>query len=82
MIRELEFLQPLALSFLGQHRRIGPYGAAGGREGLAGRQRIIRANGDVIELKEIDGCEVSEGDRFVLETPGGGGWGPPDEEQP
>ena len=82
LIRELEFLQPLALSFLGQHRRIGPYGAAGGREGLAGRQRIIRANGDVIELKEIDGCEVSEGDRFVLETPGGGGWGPPDEEQP
>lgn len=74
-VRETVFLRPVSLSILAQHRAQGPYGVDGGRPGAPGTQRVIRANGDVVELRGVDGCEVAEGDRLVLETPGGGGWG-------
>jgi 5-oxoprolinase (ATP-hydrolysing) len=48
---------------------------AGGGKGAVGRQVIIRADGSRHELGGIDGCEVQPGDRLVLETPGGGGYG-------
>ena len=58
-----------------RHRVEAPYGAAGGKEGALGRQAVVRAGGEVVELSGIDGLEVEPGDRLVLETPGGGGWG-------
>jgi 5-oxoprolinase (ATP-hydrolysing) len=76
-VRELRFLAPLSLSLLSQHRASGPYGVAGGGEGLPGRQRLLRADGTVEELGSVDGREVTAGDRLLLETPGGGGWGEP-----
>ena len=75
VVRELTFLAPVSLSVLGQHRREGPAGAAGGGPGAPGRQRVIRASGEVEELAAIDGRELATGDRLLLETPGGGGWG-------
>jgi 5-oxoprolinase (ATP-hydrolysing) len=54
-----------------------PYGVAGGFEGAVGRQAIIGADGSRRELSGIDGCKVKSGDRIVLETPGGGGYGFP-----
>jgi 5-oxoprolinase (ATP-hydrolysing) len=80
VVRELQFLRPLSLSLLSQHRSEGPYGMAGGRPGKRGHQRIIRANGEVVEVAGVDGCDVETGDRLILETPGGGGWGTPIEE--
>jgi 5-oxoprolinase (ATP-hydrolysing) len=77
-VREIEFLAPMSLSILSQHRRAGPYGAAGGEPGQPGRQRLVRASGEVEELAPIDGREVLSGDRLILETPGGGGWGTPE----
>ncbi|HEU0301783.1 MAG TPA: hydantoinase B/oxoprolinase family protein, partial [Longimicrobium sp.] len=74
-VRELTFLQPVSLSVLTQHRAEGPYGVDGGRPGAPGRQRVIRATGEVLELGSVDGTEMNPGDRLVLETPGGGGWG-------
>jgi len=74
-VRELTFLAPLSLSILSQHRREGPPGAAGGAAGAPGRQRVTRRGGEVMELGAVDGCEVEPGDRLLLETPGGGGWG-------
>jgi 5-oxoprolinase (ATP-hydrolysing) len=75
VVRELTFLEPVALSILSQHRREGPFGAAGGEAGKPGRQRLVRASGETVELGAIDGCDASSGDRLILETPGGGGWG-------
>jgi len=75
VIRELRFLEPMALSILSQHRRERPYGLEGGEPGAPGRQMLIRANGERLELAGIDGLEVEPGDRLVLETPGGGGFG-------
>ncbi len=77
VVRELTFLAPVSLSVLTQHRREGPAGAAGGGAGAPGRQRVVRAGGEVEELAAVDGRELAAGDRLVLETPGGGGWGIP-----
>lgn len=74
-VRELTFLAPMSLSLLSQHRIERPYGMQGGSPGAPGRQRLIRATGETIELRGIDGTEVQPGDRLILETPGGGGWG-------
>jgi 5-oxoprolinase (ATP-hydrolysing) len=78
VVRELTFLEPMSLSLLTQHRVEAPYGVAGGGPGQPGRQRLVRSgSGEVEELAPIAGCEVAPGDRLVLETPGGGGWGAP-----
>lgn len=74
VVREFEFLSPLTVSLLTQHRMSGPYGLAGGADGQAGRQTLIR---DGCE-SELPGCvsfEAQAGDRLCLQTPGGGGWG-------
>jgi 5-oxoprolinase (ATP-hydrolysing) len=68
----------MSLSILSQHRVERPYGLEGGEPGLPGAQRVVRASGGVVELGPVDGCEVEAGDRLVLETPGGGGFGAPD----
>lgn len=82
VVRELEFLRPFSVSVLTQHRKVPPYGLEGGGDGAVGRQRVIRASGDELELKPVDGVEVEPGDRIVLETPGGGGYGDSGEGQP
>ena len=74
-VREFLFLAPVSLSLLGQHRREGPYGMAGGGPGLPARQRLIRASGEEQDLGATFGGDVAAGDRLIVETPGGGGWG-------
>jgi 5-oxoprolinase (ATP-hydrolysing) len=78
LVREIEFLAPLEFSILSQHRVSAPYGMNGGGEGAVGRQVIVAADGSSRVLEGIDGCEVKTGDRVILETPGGGGYGPPE----
>ncbi len=75
VIREIEFLAPLQFSILSQHRDSAPFGMAGGGDGAVGRQTIIRADGGRRSIRGVDGCPVDNGDRLVLETPGGGGYG-------
>jgi 5-oxoprolinase (ATP-hydrolysing) len=77
LIRELRFLEPASVSILSQHRVVAPYGLAGGEPGLPGEQRVIRRDGGQLRLDPIDGCEVEAGDRLIVETPGGGGYGEP-----
>ncbi|MEJ2190081.1 MAG: hydantoinase B/oxoprolinase family protein [Acidobacteriota bacterium] len=79
LVREIEFLAPLELSILSQHRVQAPYGLAGGGPGLVGRQMIVGADGRRRGLGGIDACEVAAGDLLVLETPGGGGYGSEDD---
>ncbi len=74
-VRELTFLEPVALSILSQHRVEAPFGVEGGAPGAVGRQRLLRASGEALELGPIDSCDAGPGDRLILETPGGGGFG-------
>ncbi|MFD7486456.1 hydantoinase B/oxoprolinase family protein [Streptomyces mirabilis] len=76
-VRRIRFQQPMTVSTLSQHRRVPPYGMAGGEPGALGANRVERADGTVTELGASDTAEVGPGDVLVIETPGGGGYGPP-----
>ena len=75
--RRIRFLTPMTVSLLSSHRRVPPYGMAGGAPGQPGHQWVERADGRVTGLTGCDCVQVGPGDVFVLETPGGGGYGPP-----
>ena len=74
-MREIRVLEPCRLSVLGDRRRHPPPGAAGGRSGVRGR---TLANGEEIPGKDTRWLEF--GDVVRTETPGGGGYGPPEAE--
>ena len=80
-MRELEFLEPVTLSVLTQRRDRGPWGAAGGESGQPGRQFVQRVGAAREPLRALDRVELDAGDRFVIETPGGGGYGVPGAEE-
>ena len=73
--RRLRFLAPMTLTLLSSHRRIPPYGLAGGEPGALGRQWVERADGSIQQMSGRDSVQVEAGDVFVIETPGGGGYG-------
>lgn len=76
-VRRIRFLEPMTVSTLSQHRRVPPYGMAGGGPGALGVNRVERADGTVTELGGSGAADVGPGDVLVIETPGGGGYGPP-----
>ncbi|WP_165488367.1 hydantoinase B/oxoprolinase family protein [Actinomadura formosensis] len=73
--RRIRFLEPMTVTTLSSHRRVPPYGMAGGRPGAVGRQWVERTGGTVTPMKGCDSLPVGTGDVFVIETPGGGGYG-------
>ncbi|MFF4213534.1 hydantoinase B/oxoprolinase family protein [Streptomyces sp. NPDC001796] len=76
-VRRIRFQESMTVSMLSQHRRIPPYGMAGGGPGALGANRVERADGAVVRLAGSDAADVGPGDVLVVETPGGGGYGPP-----
>jgi len=78
--REIRFLQPMTVTTLASHRRVPPYGMAGGSPGALGRHWLERADGTVTGMAGCDSAQAGAGDLFVLETPGGGGYGTPGDE--
>jgi 5-oxoprolinase (ATP-hydrolysing) len=65
----------MELVILANRRKIPPYGMAGGAPGAPGRNWIERTDGRIEQLEATASVQVEPGDVFVLETPGGGGWG-------
>ena len=78
MVRTVEFLRPLTISLLTSRRNRRPYGLHGGDAGAYGINRLIRSNGESETLGSRVQVEVFPGDRLMIETPGGGGWGKAD----
>jgi 5-oxoprolinase (ATP-hydrolysing) len=77
-VRRLKFLEPMTASILSNGRRVPAFGLAGGGAGALGFNRVERKeNGSVETLPHIGSAEMAAGDVFVIETPGGGGYGPP-----
>ncbi|MFI6959786.1 hydantoinase B/oxoprolinase family protein [Nocardia sp. NPDC050408] len=74
-VRRLRFTEAVTVSTLSSHRRVPPYGMAGGAPGALGRNRIERADGTVQDLSGADSAHLDPGDVLVIETPGGGGYG-------
>ncbi|MFV8751322.1 hydantoinase B/oxoprolinase family protein [Nannocystaceae bacterium ST9] len=73
--RVLRFLAPMELVVLANRRVIAPFGMQGGEPGALGRNWVDRADGSRCEIGSRGALRVDRGDVFVLETPGGGGWG-------
>ncbi|MFP6716277.1 MAG: hydantoinase B/oxoprolinase family protein, partial [Alphaproteobacteria bacterium] len=75
IIRRVRFEEAMTAAVVSGHRRVPPFGVAGGEPGKCGRNYVERADNTVTELSGTDGTEMLPGDVFVIETPGGGGYG-------
>ncbi|HYC04251.1 MAG TPA: hydantoinase B/oxoprolinase family protein [Azospirillaceae bacterium] len=75
VVRRVRFLEPMTAAILSNHRRVPPFGMAGGGPAQVGAARVERADGRVVELPSTAKAELQAGDVFVIETPGGGGYG-------
>lgn len=76
-VRRVRFLEPMTASILSNGRHAGAFGMAGGEAGQVGINRVERADGRTEPLDHIASVEMQPGDVFVIETPGGGGFGVP-----
>jgi 5-oxoprolinase (ATP-hydrolysing) len=75
VVRVLELLEPLQVSLLSGRRLQAPPGRHGGGDGQPGAQRVEHADGTTQHLPACFVLDGEPGDRIVIETPGGGGWG-------
>ena len=75
-VRAVRFLEPMTAAILSNNRVHAPFGMAGGAPGQVGSNRVERADGSVEQLAHIARTEMGVGDVFVIDTPGGGGYGP------
>src|SRR6202008_4496589 len=74
-VRRVRFLEPMTAAILSGHRLVRPHGLAGGEPGAAGRNFVLRTDGAEHALGPFDQTEMAAGDVFVIQTPGGGGYG-------
>jgi 5-oxoprolinase (ATP-hydrolysing) len=75
VIRRIRFREAMTANILANRRRVAPQGLAGGADGALARNWLERANGDIEEFGATKTVEVDIDDVFVIETPGGGGFG-------
>ena len=75
LVRRIAFRAPMTVGVLSNHRRVAPFGLAGGSPGAAGVNTLVRAGGATVVLPACAAERVAAGDEIVIETPGGGGFG-------
>jgi N-methylhydantoinase B len=75
IIRRIKFLEPMTANILSGHRLVPPFGLNGGENGSVGRNWVQRQNGSQEDLGSTATTQMQPGDVFVIETPGGGGFG-------
>ena len=75
VVRRMTFLEPMRANILANRRDVPPRGLSGGGDALPGRNWVERTDGSVEILSATQSAEMKPGDRFVIETPGGGGFG-------
>jgi len=75
VVRRIRFREAMTAAILSNRRRVPPFGLEGGAAGARGRNAVERADGRVEEVSSAEAVEVGAGDVFVIETPGGGGFG-------
>src|SRR5690349_7479359 len=74
-VRRVRFLEAMTAVMLANHRRIAPFGVAGGAPGATGRNWVERRDGSREDYGATFQVEMNAGDVLVIETPGGGGFG-------
>jgi 5-oxoprolinase (ATP-hydrolysing) len=73
--RRVRFLQPMTAVLLANHRKVAPFGLAGGQPGATGKNWIERVDGSIEHFGATHEAEMNAGDVFVIQTPSGGGFG-------
>jgi len=76
-VRKIRFLEKMTASILSNNRIVPPFGVDGGHPGKCGRNYVLRTDGRQEELGFVSSTDMQPGDVFVIETPGGGGYGAP-----
>ena len=74
-VRAIRFLEAMTASMLGNSRTVPPFGAAGGGAGAVANNYVVRTDGRLEPMGHIGRAELAAGELFVVETPGGGGFG-------
>jgi len=74
-VRKVRFLEPMTAAILSNNRIHAPFGMAGGSPGATGVNTVLRADGTIELIGHIGKTDMAPGDLFVIETPGGGGYG-------
>jgi 5-oxoprolinase (ATP-hydrolysing) len=78
VVRRIRFLEAMDAAMLANRRIIAPFGLAGGGDGTTGRTFVERADGRIETIGSVGSAAMQPGDSFIVETPGGGGYGAPD----
>ncbi len=79
IVRSYHFLVPVEVTLLTERRLLAPWGLQGGQDAARGVNRLIRHEGTEEHLPPKCMVRLAAGDQLVIETPGGGGWGTPEE---
>ena len=79
MIREVEFLAPARVTLLSERRKLPPPGYHGGHDGQPGENVLLRGGYEEVQLAGKEILDVAPGDILSMRTPGGAGWGAPEE---
>jgi 5-oxoprolinase (ATP-hydrolysing) len=75
VVRKIQFLEEMTATIVSSRRNVAPFGLQGGGEGARGEQFVERADGRVEALAGSASAEMGAGDAFIINTPGGGGFG-------
>lgn len=81
VIRKIEFVEAMQASILSERRNVKPFGMNGGSDGLTGKNYVVRHDNSIVNLTGTATVAMQAGDTFVIETPGGGGWGSNEEQR-
>ncbi|OAH40794.1 5-oxoprolinase [Sphingobium yanoikuyae] len=74
-LRRIRFLEDMTAGILANRRSVPPFGLEGGAPGGLGRNWVERGDGRIETLGATGSADMAPGDVFVIETPGGGGFG-------
>jgi 5-oxoprolinase (ATP-hydrolysing) len=77
ILRVIRFLETMECTILSGHRRVPPFGLAGGENGQVGQNAVRRKDGSVEVLKGSDATVIGPGEAIMIRTPTAGGYGKP-----
>jgi 5-oxoprolinase (ATP-hydrolysing) len=77
IVRAIRFLEPMECTILSGHRRVPPFGLAGGGDGQVGENSVRRKDGSVTKLAGCDATIIDAGETVIIRTPTAGGYGRP-----
>lgn len=81
VVRRMRFLEKMTVSIISQHRTLPTHGINGGGNGITGKNLVIRKDGRIEDLGGCASAELEPGDAIEIRTPGGGGFGTPQDSE-